>query len=131
MQPNLSMKNSFKLLSAAAAFALAAGCSDYLTGGDLSNDPNRPVTATNAQLFVYDALQTLLSTAIVNMQKTGGTNFGPASADLVYSGDLSKYVTLAHTLKARFYMHTAEVRPGAYAQALTEAAQGIKGDSGN
>jgi hypothetical protein len=244
------MKNSFKILSAAAVFALLAGCSDYLTGGDLSNDPNRPVSATNGQLFVglqanifgifggdparttgiwaqqftgaqsqylsniqayqiteantnglqttfygggglvddrkleagalaakdtaflgvaqlyeamlmgtaadlfgdivysqalgpanptldnqldvYDALQTLLSTAIVNMQKAGtGTNFGPQASDLVYGGDVSKYVTLAHTLKARFYMHTAEVRPGAYAQALAEAAQGIKADSGN
>ncbi|HEV2642610.1 MAG TPA: SusD/RagB family nutrient-binding outer membrane lipoprotein, partial [Candidatus Elarobacter sp.] len=37
----------------------------------------------------------------------------------------------AHTLKARFYMHTAEVRPAAYAQALAEAKLGITSDAGN
>jgi Starch-binding associating with outer membrane len=244
------MKNSLKILAVAVAVATLAGCSDYLTGGDLSTDPNRPVAATNTQLLVgiqanvfgilggdparttgiwaqqftgaqsqylsniqsyqitpdntnglyaglygggglvdirklqigalavhdtlflgiaqlyegllmgtgadlfgdivytealqgtanpklddqlsvYDAMQTLLSTAIVNLGKTGGTNFGPAGADLVYNGNAGKYIKLAHTLKARFYMHTAEVRPTAYAQALTEARLGITSDAGN
>src|SRR5262249_19699920 len=35
------------------AFALVVACSDnFLTGGELSNDPNRPTQATSAQLFV-------------------------------------------------------------------------------
>jgi len=38
------MKNSLKILSAAVAFATLAGCSDYLTGGDLSTDPNRQLS---------------------------------------------------------------------------------------
>jgi hypothetical protein len=39
---------------------------------------------------------------------------------------------MAHTLKARFFMHTAEVRgAAAYASALTEAQQGIADDAGN
>jgi starch-binding outer membrane protein, SusD/RagB family len=244
------MKNSLKLLTAVAAAAALAGCSDYLTGGDLSNDPNRPVSATNGQLLVgveantfgllggdpnrtsgifaqqftgaqsqylsniqsyqiteqntndfdsglygggglvdvrkieagalavkdtafyglaqfyegllmgtgadlfgdivysqaltgtpnpaldnqlavYDSVQAVLSRAIVNMQKTGGTNFGPADKDLVFGGDLTKYVAVAHTLKARFYMHAAEVKPGNYALALAEAKLGIKSNGGN
>jgi hypothetical protein len=43
-----------KLIPVAAALALtgAVGCSDFLTGGELTNDPNRPTTATARQLFV-------------------------------------------------------------------------------
>ena len=34
------------------AVALIAACSDFLTGGELSTDPNRPTAATSQQLFV-------------------------------------------------------------------------------
>ena len=35
------------------AIALITACSDnFLTGGELSTDPNRPTQATSAQLFV-------------------------------------------------------------------------------
>ena len=239
-------------VTAAAAAALAAGCHDYLTGGELSNDPNRPSAATNRQLFVgvqtnlwatlasdparvagmlvqqfegtngqyvsiyhygiteqqtngfnagvyvagglrdlrllqdgaraqgdtlflgvaqvqeallvgtaadlfgdvvysqalagtpnppldpqldvYDAVQALLSAAITNLSSFGGaaTNLGPGSADLSYGGDPAKWVALAHTLKARYFLHTAEVRgAAAYASALAEARLGIQAPAGD
>jgi hypothetical protein len=83
------------------------------------------------QLVVYDSVQKVLSAAIANMATTAATNSTPDAADLVYAGDLAAWTALAHTLKARFYMHTAEVRPGAYAQALAEARLGISSDAGN
>jgi hypothetical protein len=233
----------------AGAIVLAAACSDYLTGGELSTDPNRPTTATTAQLFVgteagtwallqsdmvrvtnmwaqqllgtnlqyvdiynygvstdvtngfqaglytggglvdirkvesqslsasdtlfhgialvmealvmgtgadlfgdltykealtgesnppldpqmsiYDSVQTLLSRAIVQMQASGPTNVGPGAADLSYGGDPALWTVLAHTLKARFLMHTAKVRPNVYSQVLTEASKGISSASQN
>ncbi|MEO7822311.1 MAG: SusD/RagB family nutrient-binding outer membrane lipoprotein [Gemmatimonadaceae bacterium] len=75
------------------------------------------------QLEVYAAIQTLLSSAITNL--SSATGVGPGAADLVYGGSRAKWIALAHTLKARFYMHTAEVDGTAYARALAEAAQGI------
>jgi hypothetical protein len=239
------MKTSFRLLCGTVAFAAATGCHDYLTGGELSNDPNRPVVASNGnllvgvetnlwglvggdparttgifaqqftgagsqyqanvqtyqltedntngayasvygggglvdvknlevgtaaakdtvflgvaqvyegflmgtaadlfgdvvysealqgtpnpklddQLAVYDSVQKVLSAAIVNLGKTELP--GLAEADIEYGGDQDCYIALAHTLKARFYMHTAEVRPTAYAQALAEAKQGLMSD---
>ncbi|HET9682804.1 MAG TPA: SusD/RagB family nutrient-binding outer membrane lipoprotein [Gemmatimonadaceae bacterium] len=240
------MKTSLKFLCAAVALGALAGCHDYLTGGDLTNDPNRPVVASNGnllvgietnmwgivggdparttgifaqqftgagsqyqsnietyqitedntngayasvygggglvdvkkleagataakdtvflgvaqvyegflmgtaadlfgdvvyseaiqgtpnpklddQLAVYDSVQKVLSAAIVNLGKTELP--GLADADIEYGGDQGCYIALAHTLKARFYMHTAEVRPNAYAQALAEAKQGITSDA--
>jgi len=96
--------------------------------------PNPPL---DNQLAVYDSVQTVLSAAIANISSTRASDVGPTDADLVY-GDRSSaaqraaWIAMAHTLKARFYMHTAEVRgQAAYAAALTEAQQGIKRDADN
>jgi len=94
--------------------------------------------ALDPQLQVYDSVQTLLTRAITNLSRTGTTNVGPGGADVIYgvgypvtpsaaqrATQRAKWTRLARTLKARFYLHTAEVRPNAYALALAEAEQGI------
>jgi hypothetical protein len=108
------------------------------TGADLFGDlvynealkgtPNPPL---DDQLQVYDTVQAVLSRGIANLQKQGSTNVGPGPADLTYGGDPARWTEFAHTLKARYYMHTTEVRPAAYAAALAEARQGISSDAGN
>jgi hypothetical protein len=107
------------------------------TGADLFGDivytealTGIPNPILDNQLLVYDSLQSVLSQAIVNLGATGPTNIGPGTADLVYLGDPASHIALAHTLKARFFMHTAEVRPTAYAQALAEARLGIATNAG-
>jgi hypothetical protein len=85
----------------------------------------------DGQLAVYDSVQTVLSSAVTNLSAAPSTsNIGPGPADLVYGGDPAKWLALAHTLKARFYLNTAEVRPTAYAQALAEARLGIADNDG-
>jgi hypothetical protein len=108
------------------------------TGADLFGDlvysqalkgtPNPPL---DPQLNVYDTVQAVLGRALVNLSAAGPSNFGPGRADLSYGGKAAKWIKLAHTLEARFYLHTAEVRPGAYAQALAEAPLGITDTSDN
>ncbi len=75
------------------------------------------------QLDVYTAIQKVLDDAIVELNS--GAGIGPGSADLVYGGSSAKWLALAHTLKARYFMHVAEVDPSNYAKALAEAKQGI------
>jgi len=94
----------------------------------LTNEQNPPL---DPQLAIYDSVQALLSRAIVEMGKTGPSNVGPASADLAYGGDPEAWTRLAHTLKARFLMHTAEVRPTVYPQVIAEASKGIMTKSQN
>lgn len=108
------------------------------TGADLFGDlpysqalAGIPNPVLDDQLAVYDSVQKVLSAAIVDLAATGPTNIGPGPADLTYGGDRLAWTALAHTLKARFYMHTAKVRPGAYAQALAEARQGIMSTAGD
>ena len=83
------------------------------------------------QLAVYDSVQVVLSRALVALGAKGPTNVGPREGDLSYGGNASQWSKLAHTLKARFYLHTAEVRPAAYAQALAEARLGIMNPADN
>ena len=90
-----------------------------------------PNPKLDPQLSVYDSVQVLLSQAITNLSRTGPTNLGPGAVDITYGGSRAKWTALAHTLKARFYLHTAEVRPGAYAQALAESKQGITNADNN
>jgi hypothetical protein len=80
------------------------------------------------QLDVYAAVQTLLDKAIANL---GGAGTGPGSSDLIYGGDKNKWLKAAYTLKARYYMHTAEVDASSYAKALTAAQAGIASPSGD
>jgi hypothetical protein len=108
------------------------------TGADIFGDlvykqalQNVPNPTLDDQLSVYDSVQTVLSAGIANMNLNVPSSVGPGAADLVYGGDPALWTAMAHTLKARFFMHTAEVRPGAYAQALAEAKQGIMSDAGN
>ena len=78
------------------------------------------------QMTIYDAIQALLTDAIRNLgARRGGTNVGPRAADLAYGGSAGSWSRLAHTLKARYFLHTAEVRPAAYASALAEAKLGL------
>jgi hypothetical protein len=76
------------------------------------------------QQEIYAALQAKLDTAIA---KLAGAGPGPGDVDLYYAGDATKWARLAHTLKARYYMHVAE-RTGqtAYQNALQEALLGLQ-----
>jgi hypothetical protein len=80
------------------------------------------------QMDVYAALQAKLSEAITNLS---GSGLGPGPADLVYNGDKDLWLKAAHTLKARLYMHTAEVNSADYQSALTETASGIASEDEN
>jgi starch-binding outer membrane protein, SusD/RagB family len=103
------------------------------TGADLFGDivysqalmgtANPPL---DEQMAVYDALQVLLNDAITCLSSSSAGNAGPDVADLAYGGDATKWIRLAHTLKARYFLHTAEVRGApAYSAAAAQAAQGI------
>jgi hypothetical protein len=91
--------------------------SEALQGGNPNPDP---------QMEIYADLQEVLDSAIENLSRTGPTDVGPGDADLVYGGDPRAWTALAHTIKARLYLHTAEVAGmSAYTNALAEARQGI------
>jgi hypothetical protein len=86
-------------------------------------DPEFITPVLDPQLDVYAALQALLDEAIQDL--ASGAGAGPGAVDLNFNGDATCWTEVAYTLKARLYLHTAEVNPGAYAQALAAANNGI------
>jgi len=102
---------------------------DVVYKGALNGDPNPPLTP---QMEVYDSVQALLASAVTNLRQTGDKNVGPGGADVIYGGDKTKWGQLAHTLRARFALHTAERRGNpAYQLARDEAAQGLMDPADN
>lgn len=84
------------------------------------------------QSDVYAHVQAVLDSAITSLA-AGGSG---AAADLFFQNDFSRWAAAAHTLKARFYMHTAETGPGVYDVTIlqkvkTETALGIADTAGS
>jgi hypothetical protein len=75
------------------------------------------------QSDVYSSLQVLLDKAIVDLNKAGKI---PADKDLFYAGSTAKWLKLAHSLKAKYFLHTKQ-----YANAKAEALLGISDASGD
>jgi hypothetical protein len=96
-----------------------------------------PTPALDGQAAVYTAVQNVLTEAIAEL--TNGTGPGPLGNDLVYGADatLAKrtlWIQAAHTLKARFLLHTVEAsanKAGVYANVITEASSGISSAAGD
>jgi hypothetical protein len=98
---------------------------DVVYSQALREEPNPPL---DEQMTVYDAVLALLGQAINNLNAIRGTatNLGPGNNDLNYGGDREAWTRLAHTIRARFYLHTAERRgTAAYQSALAEARLGL------
>src|SRR6266566_229385 len=80
------------------------------------------------RFVILGNLQTLLTTAIGNLGKSGA---GPGANDLVLGGDKAAWAKVAWTLKARYYMHTAaSLGTPAYSAAIAAATNGISDPTG-
>ena len=98
-------------------------------------DSTNEVPAFDSQLQVFaDVLAQLDSAITVFLPASGPSNLGPPqdNAELIYSGQgrdaaalRTVYTEVAHTLRARYHMHLAELDPSNYALALAEVPLGI------
>lgn len=101
--------------------AAAWGDIPYSQANDIVNFPSPQF---DGQLDVYAGVQADLDAAIAALTDgTGGDAFG---VDIYFGGDAAKWLAAAHTLKARFYMHT-----GNFTMAETHATQGIMSSADN
>ncbi len=133
--------------SATAGIARIIEALDIATAADLWGDvpystalnPAQKATL-DKQATIYTAAQGLLDRGIKQLQSKKGS--GPGPADLWYGGSSASWIAAGYTLKARFYLHTAERQgtaadgtpafdAGAYQSALAAAQNGIKSPSGD
>lgn len=78
----------------------------------------------DAQLEVYEGVQNMLNDAIESLRSPVGRPV--ANADVFFDGNPEKWIRVAYSLKARFYLHLGE-----YEQALANAKLGIISPSDN
>ncbi len=97
---------------------------------DQATDPEITQPQFQGQLSIFSQLQAELDAAISDLGSGQGT--GPADGvDFNFNGDPAAWIAVAHALKARLYMLTAEGDPSAYGSALAEARQGPQTNAGN
>lgn len=76
----------------------------------------------DTQQTIYTTIFTLLNGAITDLNSTTSATT-PGSEDLIYSGDLTKWIKTAYALKARYSLHLAKQNPTtAYTDVLTAIA---------
>lgn len=89
-----------------------------------ASDPDIENPAFDEQADVYASVLALLDEAIADLNAGG---VGPAGGvDLNFNGDADAWLAVAHTLKARYYMHWHEA-----AQAGVAGATTVCGGTGN
>jgi hypothetical protein len=89
-----------------------------------------PHPAYDGQESLYAAIQSLLDEAILDLSEPFSV-FAPGSDDVIFQGDLYKWMRVAHTLKARYYMHTIKRNPNAAYLALEALEGGLTSASDN
>ncbi len=87
-------------------------------------DEKFPNPAYDKQADIYRNLQILLDDAIKNLNSPSFESF--SAQDIHFAGVNTRWIAVANTLKARYYMHTRE-----YDKALAVAANGIREQAGN
>ncbi len=113
---NIKLRGVAKLMR-----AWAGGTAASLWGDVPFSEAGQPDVTKNPAYDsmdqVFNQVQTLLDEAITDLSDPVGNIYD--TKDIYFGGDASKWIKLAHGLKARFYLHA-----GDYANAEAEAAQG-------
>ncbi len=117
---NLTLQGAIQVLEA-NSFGTATSLWGDIPFTDVNSGIESP-TYEN-QVDVYNKIQSLLDDAIVNLESGIGfieEDLTEPVRDIIFEGEVSKWIALAHSLKARYYLHAKD-----YQNALTEANLGI------
>ena len=79
--------------------------------------------AYDSQESIYQTIFSLLDSAISDLSQSD--NVFPLAGDLMYNGDVSKWIKAAYSLKARHYIQLSNKSASAYSDALAAAELGF------
>lgn len=80
---------------------------------------------------LYDTISNLLDVAITQLSATKPGLDAPGGEDVIYGGDLSKWVKFAHAIKARLFIHQSKGNAAMANNALAEIAKSFTSNADN
>jgi starch-binding outer membrane protein, SusD/RagB family len=89
-----------------------------------ASDEQNITPSFDGQASIYTYIQTLLDSAIVNLNSSSFVSF--AAQDIHFAGNMTRWIQTANTLKARYYLHVRN-----YSAALASAQNGINAQANN
>lgn len=78
---------------------------------------------------LYDTIIDLVDKAIVQLNDPNTGALTPGSDDIIYGGDVSKWIKFGHAIKARIYIHQSKGDAAMATKALNEANQSFTDNS--
>lgn len=80
---------------------------------------------------LYDTIGNLLTTAIAKLNDPNPGLDAPGGEDVIYGGDLTKWIKFAHAIKARIYIHQSKGNVTMANNALAEIAMSFTSNADN
>lgn len=116
------------------AINLGIGTDSYenIPYSEATQASNNFTPAFDTQESIYTAIFSLLDNAIAELEGPDNSGYAPnSSSDLIYHGDLTKWLKAAYTLKARYKLHLINKEGAAKAanEALAAIAKGFTSNS--
>ena len=115
------------------AINLGIGTDSYenIPYSEATQASNNFTPAFDTQESIYTAIFSLLDNAIAELEGPDNSGYAPnSSSDLIYHGDLTKWLKAAYTLKARYKLHLIN-KEGAVTAANDALAAIAKGFNSN
>lgn len=78
---------------------------DNIPYSEASQSPENNFPGFDTQETIYNEVFALLDNAIAALQQTDDSGFTLGSEDLIYDGDMDKWLRAAYTVKARYQLH--------------------------
>ena len=97
---------------------------------DALEGPDNLYPTYDPQEVIFTTIQDLLDDAITALESPESI-FSPGPDDIIYNGNLQKWIKAAYSLKARYYLQTSKVNSGISSTALQMAEQGISSINGD
>ncbi len=98
---------------------------DNIPYSEAANGPINNFPKFDTQEQIYQNIFNLLDNAIAALQSPDNSGFTLGKEDLIYKGDIDKWLRAAYTLKARYQLHLSKVNPAAASDALATIANGF------
>lgn len=92
-------------------------------------DPSNTTPKYDSQESIYPEIFRLIDEAIADLEK--GHTLTPGSEDLLYGGDMNKWIKVAYTLKARLKIRLSEAPDNQKQQRANQALQALQNGFGS